>query len=192
MQRSNAYLRIKAKICYNLYMSNIVVRNATIKDAKDIATVHVLSWQSTYRGLMPDEMLDSLTIEGRTKRWTKMLEEPNPESTVIVAEQNNKIVGWASFGKNRDEDVDRITGELWAIYAHPNSLGIGIGSLLMEYATKEMKQQGYKKATLWVLTTNKKTRKWYEKKGWENEGKIKLDKRGDHELHETRYQKKNI
>jgi len=173
-------------------MSNIVVRKATIKDARGIATVHVLSWQNTYRGQMPDEMLDSLTIEGRTERWIEMLKNPTEGTTAIVAEQNNKIVGWASFGKNRDEDGDKITGELWAIYAHPDALGIGVGSLLMEYATQEMKKQGYKKATLWVLSTNKKTQEWYEKKGWENEGKIKLDKRGEHELHETRYQKKII
>ncbi len=168
-------------------MSNIIVRQAQRQDALGIATVHVLSWQNTYRGLMPDEMLDTLTIEARSKRWKEMLEKPTEETTVIVAEKENKIIGWASFGKNRDDDLDSNFGELWAIYVHPDSLGIGAGSLLMDFALKELQKQQFKKVTLWVLTTNIKTRNWYEKKGWINEGSTKIDKRGDYELHETRY-----
>lgn len=168
-------------------MSNIVIRQAQKDDIRGIAEVHVLSWQKTYRGLMPDEMLDSLNIEDRAKRWERMFDEPSEGVTIIVAKQNEKVVGWSSFGKNRDEDANADTGEVLAIYAHPDYLGIGAGSLMMEYACNQLKKDGYKKATLWVLTTNQNAKNWYEKKGWKNEGKTKMDKRGDHELHETRY-----
>ena len=40
----------------------VTLRDATPADALDIATVHVESWQVGYRGLMPDEVLDGLSI----------------------------------------------------------------------------------------------------------------------------------
>lgn len=57
----------------------------------------------------------------------------------------------------------------------------------MNEALKRLKKDGYKKATLWVLDTNEKTRKWYESKGWKVEGATKIDKRDNFELKETRY-----
>lgn len=168
-------------------MSNIIVRQAQIKDAKGLAEVHVLSWKKTYHGLIHQEILDNLSIDTSTSRWEKMLTNNDPEVTVIVAVQENKIIGWASYGVNRDEDVSKDTGEIRGIYAHPDYLGIGVGSKMMEYALEKLIDQGYNKATLWVLTTNTNAREWYTKKGWIIEGKTKVEKRGEHELHETRY-----
>ncbi len=50
-----------------------------------------------------------------------------------------------------------------------------------------LKTEGYKRATLWVLDTNEKTRNWYELKGWRVEGKIKTEPRDGFDLHEVRY-----
>jgi len=38
--------------------SDVAVRRATIDDAVDIADVHVATWRATYRGLMPQSLLD--------------------------------------------------------------------------------------------------------------------------------------
>jgi GNAT superfamily N-acetyltransferase len=76
---------------------------------------------------------------------------------------------------------------LYGIYIHPDYIGKGYGSELMRHALEVLKEDGYGKATLWVLDTNEKTRTFYEKKGWIVEGKTKVDKRDDFELHETRY-----
>ena len=55
-------------------MSGLEVRRATTEDAAGIASVHVHSWLAAYRGLMPDDMLDSLTVEERTESWLRFLE----------------------------------------------------------------------------------------------------------------------
>jgi hypothetical protein len=39
------------------------VRPATPDDADAIASVHVRSWQAAYRGIVPDAMLDALSIQ---------------------------------------------------------------------------------------------------------------------------------
>ncbi len=113
----------------------------------------------------------------------------------MVAEINSRVVGWCTAGKSRDEDANKTTGGIYGIYVHPEFIGQGVGSKLMEYGLNILRKDGYKKATLWVLNTNDKTRKRYESKGWKVEGKTKVDKRSlslrdkreDFELNETRY-----
>lgn len=41
-------------------MKNILIRKANLEDTMGIAQVHVHSWQATYRGQIPDEILDNL------------------------------------------------------------------------------------------------------------------------------------
>lgn len=168
-------------------MNTIVVRPVKVSDAEGIAEVHVLSWKETYKGLIPDEVLDALTITDRTKRWKEILTTTEEKWKGFVAEKNNKVIGWTTFGRAREENVDKDTGELWAIYVHPNHLKKGAGSLLMEKVLSELKNMGYNKAYLWVLTTNQNAIDWYEKKGWQKTSEIKLDNRGNHILHETKF-----
>lgn len=170
-----------------LLFMKIVIRLAKVEDAAAIALVHVKTWQCAYRGQIPDIYLDSLSIEKRTAGWKKQLKNPIQGASAFVAEVDGRVVGWCTFGKSRDKDALRQTGELHGIYIHPDYIGKGLGSRLMEKAIEILKEQGYKKATLWVLTTNEKSRKWYEKKNWQIEGKNQTVDRGDFKLHETRY-----
>jgi hypothetical protein len=43
------------------------VRPAILADALSVAVVQVESWRSTYRGLVPDEYLDGLSIDRRER-----------------------------------------------------------------------------------------------------------------------------
>ena len=38
----------------------MIVRPAQLEDAEGIANVHVTSWQTTYTGIIPDEVIKSL------------------------------------------------------------------------------------------------------------------------------------
>jgi GNAT superfamily N-acetyltransferase len=78
-------------------------------------------------------------------------------------------------------------GGLYGIYIDPDFIGHGAGSLLMERMLELLKKDGYTKATLWVLDSNEKTRRFYEKKGWVIEGGKKEDMRDNFVLNETRY-----
>ena len=165
----------------------LLVRKAKPKDAPGIAKVQVETWQNAYQGLIPDSYLNSLSIEKRTSGWKKQLENPKEGSYVFVAEFGDNIVGWCTAGFSLSKDTSKDTGEVYGIYVHPDYARRGAGSKLMEKALDTLKEDGFKKAILWVLTSNGKTRKWYESKGWRVEGKTTIDNRDGVKLHETRY-----
>ena len=44
----------------------VTVRDATVDDARAIAEVHVASWRWAYRGQLPDDLLDGLSVDDPT------------------------------------------------------------------------------------------------------------------------------
>lgn len=48
------------------------LRIASATDVGRIAEVHVRTWQVAYRGQVPDEYLDSLSIEDRHTAWLQI------------------------------------------------------------------------------------------------------------------------
>jgi hypothetical protein len=48
------------------------IRQATMAEVAAIASVHVESWRTTYKGLLPDGYLANLTYERREPRWREI------------------------------------------------------------------------------------------------------------------------
>lgn len=158
-------------------------------DVTPIAEVHVRSWLKAYRGLIPDRVLDSLSVEQREAMWREAIGRPaSPIDRVWVAEQRGRIVGFASSGPSRDEDADpERTGEVYAIYLEPEAQGRGIGRRLFRRAIEELREQGFEAATLWVLAANVRTRLFYEAAGWQSDGTERTLTVRESELQEVRY-----
>ena len=107
-------------------MGTIEIREALISDSKEIAKVHVSTWQSAYHGIMPDSFLNDLSVESRESSWSQLLESPAAKAHTFVAVSGNSIVGFIGVGPNRLESDS--SGELFAIYVSPNFQGRGAGS----------------------------------------------------------------
>ncbi len=164
------------------------VRPAGLADASAIAAVQVHSWRGTYRGQIPDEHLDGLSIDRRSVVWTEILGDADlPRTGVFVLEDENKVVGFAHFGPSRDPDAAPRTGELTAIYLVPEVWGHGGGRLLLEAAETNLREAGFRTATLWVLSSNTRARRFYERMGWTPDGAVKTNDRGSFTLVEVRY-----
>lgn len=143
---------------------SITIRHARPTDAADIAAVHVVSWQKIYRGHIPDEVLDHLSIEKRTQKWKDLIEK---KTKIILILQNDIIVGFAGICASRDRDKDpAIYGEISALYLHPNVWKLGFGKKLFSAALSELENIGFKYAFLWVLKENQQARKFYESSGF--------------------------
>jgi GNAT superfamily N-acetyltransferase len=148
------------------------IRAARPEDARPVAEVHVDSWRHTYRGVLPDEYLDRLSVDDRESMWLGAFADPDPKSGALVAEADGHLVGFASFGPSRDEDVPDGTGEVPAIYVEPAALGTGVGRELFAAVTETLRDAGFTRATLWVLEANASARRFYEKAGWSWDGAV--------------------
>ena len=142
----------------------MIIREATIDDAAGIANVHVESWKTTYRGIMPDEVIASRDIENRLSIWTRILSDENRQSILLVAEDDGKIVGFVNGGAPQ-EAVEDFDSELYAIYLLKEAQGKGLGRKLVQACAKVLHKQGYKSMVLSVLKENSASRGFYEKMG---------------------------
>lgn len=163
----------------------MLLRDANRNDIQGIAEVHVSSWQTTYVGQVPQPYLDGLSVSKRAVAWGEELTMPSHR--LIVAEENERIKGFVSFGPSRDTDVDSSVGEIYAIYLLETVKGQGHGRALWNVAFKALKANLYKHVTLWVLDTNTVARGFYEHVGLVLDGATKSAVIGGQEVVELRY-----
>jgi GNAT superfamily N-acetyltransferase len=145
-------------------MRQAIVRPAGVKDAEGIAFVHVTAWRETYRGLMPDNVLDNLSVERRAREWRGTLQdEANIYHTSVVAEVDGQIIGFANYGREREGDR-QFQGELFAIYVLKRFQGQGIGRGMIRAAANELLTLDLSSMLVWVLSENP-YQKFYERLG---------------------------
>ena len=140
------------------------VRRATVADADAIGRVHVESWRTTYRGIVPQEYLDGLRAEQRAANWRRSLAASPEQSFVFVAERAGAIVGFASGGRERRQSA-AFAGELEAIYLLADQQRGGIGHLLVAAVATELLRRDLRSMLLWVLEQNSPARAFYERLG---------------------------
>jgi ribosomal protein S18 acetylase RimI-like enzyme len=169
-------------------MESLHIRRAGEEDAAQIAEVHVRSWQAAYQGQIPEEYLQRLSVEERIQRWQGILGKPQPGCQTLVMEAG-EILGFCSIGPCRDEDVGLSSGEIYALYVHPQSMGRGVGSALIISGLASLAKEGFPEVTLWVLASNQQAQRFYEKHGFMSDGKTKTESYKDLPLYEVRYRK---
>lgn len=122
------------------------------------------SWQWAYRGLLPDAHLAGMSVEVRARNWHGILQEG---TGTLVLEVDGDVAGFVSTGPSRDRDaVPEETGEVYAIYLVPGATGSGRGAALFAAGLDALRAARYRHATLWVLETNVRARRFYLRAGW--------------------------
>src|SRR6267378_1264318 len=139
-----------------------MIRLALPNDAAEIARVHVESWRSSYRGLLADEFLDSLSEAGYTDRWRRVIGDG--ASRVFVVEEPEGVVGFASGGRERAGESG-FEGELFAIYIVARSQRKGHGRELVRSIADALHDMGLRDMIVWVLRDNAAARGFYERLG---------------------------
>lgn len=170
----------------------MAVRRARIEDVEQIAEIHVRSWQAAYAGLIPQSYLDSLTPVQREPGWTRAIRDKDASrgGTFVVTDDGERVVGFAHISESRDGDsLADAVGEVWAIYLAPGAWGAGLGRALMAAALGRLTELGYQQATLWVLDSNARARRFYEAAGFRLDGGVKDDDSRGFVLREVRYRR---
>jgi ribosomal protein S18 acetylase RimI-like enzyme len=141
------------------------LREASLKDISAIAQVHVNTWRTTYRGIIPDDYLAQLSYEKRERGWMEIFSSAKDMGnfTYVAEDASEEIVGFVNGGVERTGNLI-YKGELNAIYilkAHQNQ---GIGRRLLMATVNRLAQANIHSMLVWVLADNPAC-KFYEALG---------------------------
>jgi ribosomal protein S18 acetylase RimI-like enzyme len=164
----------------------VVVRTASLFDVSAIAALHLASWRTAYRGIVPEAYLRDVTLEGRQARWTRALSAPESRHTdTLVAVDGDEIVGVCSFAPRQNGTAS--TGEIHSLHIQPERRRTRLGTLLLDNAVRRLAERGFVSAVLWVLEANAGARQFYEVLGWLPSGEQRVENRDGHAIPEVRY-----
>ena len=142
----------------------MILRKAEINDVAGITIVHIETWRTTYKGIVPDEIIQNLSSREKDEKWSQMLKEMIKTEIYYVAEdENGKIIGFAVGGLERSGDPT-YKGELMGIYILKEYQNIGIGRTLIKIIVTELLKLGINNMLVWVLKENP-YKTFYEKIG---------------------------
>ena len=151
--------------------STTVIRTAAEPDVPRMARLHVVSWRETYRGLIPDDVLDAHDfVERRERFWTAVLTDlRSGERRAVVAERGEELVGIGLTGPVMEPDVDW-TRQLFVLYATSSVHGTGVGAAVLEAVLDPDAVTG-----LWVADPNPRAQAFYRKHGFDFDGVSKIE-----------------
>lgn len=145
-------------------MSEHMVREAGADDVPGIADIHVRPWQSAYRGTLPDDLLDGLSVSDRVQSWHELLGDSEDRWLTYVADRDGKqLLGFCSVATPaRDVESDS-TAEIAALYVDPDHWRQGVGSALLGAVLAELAERGWHDVILWVLPENQAAIAFYNR-----------------------------
>ncbi|NNF80183.1 MAG: GNAT family N-acetyltransferase [Rhizobiales bacterium] len=140
----------------------IVMRDAVVQDASAVTALHVASWRSSYRGVLPDAYLDGEADAERGAHWQKTLKGLGPQDIVLLAEDNEGLHGFISVYWRKEPGFDAYLDNL---HVRPGQRGGGLGRQLLAAALQRLIAQGAHNFCLWVFDQNQGAVRFYERLG---------------------------
>ncbi|WP_438731414.1 N-acetyltransferase family protein [Parasphingorhabdus sp. DH2-15] len=130
----------------------MIIRAIQPGDRMAIADIHTLSWQQSYRYQMPVDFLDNDLPQQMREYWQSR--QINDDDIVLVAENNDKIIGFAAAWHAEPLYLDNLH-VVEAFRSH------GLGRRLMGEIAKQGAENGCKAIDLHVVIGNERAEKLY-------------------------------
>ena len=138
-------------------------RDATERDAGDIAALHADSWRRHYRGAFLDSYLDGDVVADRLEVWASRLAPPRLDQCTVVADGDGEALGFAHIAFDHDPKWGAFLDNL---HVRSDLKGLGIGTHLLSRAALGLLQHRPAGSIyLWVLDQNKAARSFYDARG---------------------------
>jgi GNAT superfamily N-acetyltransferase len=144
-------------------MTRFAVREAILDDAAGIARVHTDSWQTSYRGILPDTVLDRIDVGQRVESRRKILRDRSVFQLVAYDVTHGDIVGFCDAGPSRRHVP--YAGEVYAIYLAHRAKRHGLGQDMWERVQAWLAASDMRSMIVWVLENNHHARRFYEAMG---------------------------
>lgn len=140
---------------------------ASMEHAQDMGYVHAESWKKAYRGIVADHIVDQFTPEKRTAIFEDALSSSSEEYYLFKID--GQPAGIALLQKGHDDNTTA-DGEIYAIYFHPHFWGTSGPHKAFQFCISRLREQGFTNLFLWVLNSNQRARRFYEKYGFAFDG----------------------
>ena len=147
-----------------------IVRAAVDGDASALGAVSAAAFAATYRGIVPDPVLDEWISEA-PRSWSAALADRPPDDPrrIWVAERDGAVIGYATTAPAGDRWLAPPdgAGELTNLYIDPEVIGSGVGRRLYEHAVDDLWARGFDPLVVWAFRDNPRAGRFYERMGLE-------------------------
>lgn len=144
------------------------IRPATADDAVVLAAIGGRAWNVTYRGIVPDPVLDEW-IAGAEQGWRAAFAANGPDGPwrAWVADAGGAALGYLTTSPAKDEWMPppEGAGEVTNLYLEPVAIGTGVGRRLYEHAVADLRERGFNPLVIWAFRDNQRARRFYERMG---------------------------
>jgi len=144
---------------------SLSIRHAEKKDISRI--LEIINYEILNSTVVYD--YSERTNEQQLNWYKKKLKDSKP---VIVAEKDNIIVGFGTYGIFRPWEAYKYSLE-HSIYTHKDYRGLGVGKLLMTKLISLAKVDNYRTMIAGIDASNKKSVEFHKKFGFEEIGTLK-------------------
>jgi GNAT superfamily N-acetyltransferase len=133
---------------------DVDLASALPADAPRVAEIWRAGWHEAHDGRVPEELVAVRTAESFEQRAAELLER------TTVARLAGTVAG---FTMVHGDEVEQV-------YVDPAYRGGGVADLLLSAAEQRIAADGHRAAWLAVVAGNTRARRFYEKRGWRDDG----------------------
>ena len=150
----------------------MIIRKAKTEDAKHVAEINVIGWQTAYKDLVPADFLAKWQVtEKRVENFKKAIE--NVANVFLIAEEEGQVIGYLHGGKNKKgEGLVPIDYEVYGLYVDPAFQRKGVGRMLLAEFKKQIQNQEF---FLYAMKGNEKAMTFYTKVGGKRAPEYDID-----------------
>jgi GNAT superfamily N-acetyltransferase len=137
------------------------IREARPEEAQLLAAVQERASVAALGHIFPPELYP-YPREAVHARWTAALAERETRTLIAVSDDEPVGAAYVSFGW------------LQGLYVVPERWGSGLGGELHDRALELVRDLGSSSCRLWVLEDNARARRFYERRGWQENGMTRV------------------
>jgi ribosomal protein S18 acetylase RimI-like enzyme len=128
------------------------IRRAEDRDRAAIAALHTASWRDTYRGTLPDTLLDETLAGHMAHRWAG--QTIGAADAVLVAEEEGALLGFSAAWDEEPVYIDHL-------HVAAAARSQGVGRQLLAAVADHFLARGRRGAALHVVVANHRARALY-------------------------------
>ena len=149
------------------------IRPAREDEIPIIAAIHRTGWQTGYRGMVPDQILDGVRLDDVVGDWHRRWAAPPEDGHEVHVAESVGVVGFCSLRLHHSAGGP--IGEVQNVHVLPEHRSLGIGAQLLTRAESRLRGRGCAEAFLWVIRDNDRAQRFYERQGWAPDGAVKSE-----------------